>query len=179
MREAVAVFKDAASLETAVAELRDSGFAQDDISILAGSETVESKLGHVYTKVEELEDVPDAPREAFIPAKELAGHERTLTGALTILPTLAAAGVVVASTGGIAALVAGTAVAGALIGTAFSGFMDSQHASNLENQLETGGVLLWVRTPDAAAEQKAVEILERYAAEDVHIHDLPDHAPAS
>ncbi len=64
--------------------------------------------------------------------------------------------------------------AGGLIGARLSGFIDSHHAHYLQDQLDRGGLLLWVRTPDAEHERRATEILERHSAEDVHVHDLPD-----
>ena len=42
----------------------------------------------------------------------------------------------------------------------------------LDEQLARGGVLLCVRTPDADAEQRALEVLHRYSAR-VRVHDLP------
>ena len=35
-------------------------------------------------------------------------------------------------------------------------------------QIERGGVLLWVRLRDAEAEQRALDILRRHSAHDVH-----------
>jgi len=83
---------------------------------------------------------------------------------------------VVASAGVVAAAVTGTALAGALIGTVLTRWLGKHHAEHLQEQLDRGGLLLWVRTPDAAAEQRALEILTRHSAHDVHIHDLPAKA---
>ena len=58
VREAVAVFDDVSSLEAAVDDLRAAGFGQHDISLLAAHAAVERKLGHMYRRVEELEDDP-------------------------------------------------------------------------------------------------------------------------
>lgn len=38
--------------------------------------------------------------------------------------------------------------------------------------LDHGGLLLWVRTPDAAREEKARAILAKHGGRDVHVHDL-------
>jgi hypothetical protein len=73
-------------------------------------------------------------------------------GSATVLPTLLAAGTVVASAGAVAAAVIGTALAGVAVGTALAHFMDRRHADWLQGQIDRGGILLWVRTPDAAAE---------------------------
>ena len=173
VREAVAVLEDVSELEAAVEELRAAGFADDAISLLAGHEAVERKLGRMYRRVEELEDDPAAPRTAFVSLNRLGDREDRVVSSLTILPTLIAAGTVVASAGAVAAAVVGTAVAGAALGTALSHFMNKQHAEWLQEQLDRGGLLLWVRTPDPESERKAIAILTRHAAHDIHIHDIP------
>lgn len=173
VREAVAVLEDVAALEAAVEELRAAGFKEEDVSLLAAHDAVERKLGRMYRRVEELEDDPRAPRTAFVSLKSLGDREDRVISSLTILPTLIAAGTVVASAGAVAAAVVGTAVAGATLGTALSHFMNKRHADWLQEQLDRGGLLLWVRTPDAAAERKAIEVLTRHAAHDVHIHEIP------
>ena len=58
IREAVGVLDDAKSLEDAIDELESSGFDRAEISLLASEHAIEEKLGHVYTKTEELEDDP-------------------------------------------------------------------------------------------------------------------------
>jgi outer membrane lipoprotein SlyB len=123
--------------------------------------------------VEELEDEPAAPRTAFVSTRAVEQREKRLIGSMTTLPTLIAAGTVVASAGAVAAAIAGTAVTGALIGNVLARWMDRHHAQWLEEQLERGGILLWVRTPDEASERQALAILAQYAAHDIHLHDVP------
>jgi hypothetical protein len=53
----------------------------------------------------------------------------------------------------------GVGAAGAL----FSRILADDQASFLDAQLARGGALLWVRTPDAAAERLALEVLRRYS----------------
>lgn len=174
VREAVAVMEDVTALEAAVAELEAAGFTAGDISLLAGHSTVESKLGRMYERVEELEDEPAAPRHSFVSRAQVDRREGMLVGSMTTIPALLAAGTVVASAGAVAAAIAGTAATGALIGSILARWMDKRHAEWLEEQLERGGILLWVRTPDAAAERQALEILKQHAAHDIHIHDIPE-----
>lgn len=173
VREAVAVLHDAASLENAVSELREEGFAAESISLLAGADTVAEKLGHAYSRVEELEDEPEAPRTEFVSSEAMGRREDMVISSLIALPTLLAAGVVVASAGAVAAALTGTAIAGAAIGTALARWMDKRHAAWLQEQLEHGGILLWVRTDDEAEERKAITVLTRHSAHDVHIHEIP------
>jgi hypothetical protein len=171
--EAVAVFHEVRELDAAVEELTKAGFQKGDISLLATEDAVARKLGHRYERVEELEDDPNAPRTAYRTRASAGDSEGLIVGSLTYLPAVVAAGTVVASAGVVAAAVTGTAIAGALIGTVLARWLDKHQAEHLQEQLDRGGLLLWVRTPDAGAEQRALEILNRHSAHDVHIHELP------
>ncbi len=173
VREAVAVFDEVSALDAAVEDLLAAGFSKADVSLLASDDAVSRKLGHRYERVEELEDEPDAPRIAYRTRASIGESDDVIIGTLTYLPTVAAAGTVVASEGVVAAAVTGTAIAGALIGTVLTRWLDKQHATRLQEQLEHGGLLLWVRTPDPETERRAVAILTRHSAHDVHIHQLP------
>ncbi len=173
VREAVAVMEDVESLEEAVEELKEAGFSDDDVSLLASHATVEKKLGRMYARVEELEDEPLAPRTAFVSTRTVEQRESLVIGSMTTLPTLIAAGTVVASAGAVAAAIAATAVTGALIGNVLARWMDHRHAKWLEEQLERGGILLWVRTADEDRERRAIAILSRHAAHDIHLHEVP------
>jgi hypothetical protein len=171
--EAVGVFHDVSALDEAVEELRRIGFEKSAISLLASEDAVEQKLGHRYTRVEELEDHPDAPRKVYRTRAALGESEDMLVGTLTYLPAVLAAGTVVASGGVVAAAVTGAAVGGALLSTVLSHWMNRSHAEWLQEQLDRGGLLLWVRTPDAESEQKALSVLQKHSAHDVHLHKLP------
>ena len=171
--EAVAVFHEVRELDAAVEELTKAGYKKSDISLLATEDAVARKLGHRYERVEELEDDPKAPRAAYRTRPSAGDSEGLIVGSLTYLPAVVAAGTVVASAGVVAAAVTGTAIAGALIGTVLARWLDKHQAEHLQEQLDRGGLLLWVRTPDAAAERRALEILNRHSAHDVHIHELP------
>jgi hypothetical protein len=167
------VFHDVSDLDAAVEELREAGFDKADISLLASEHSVEKKLGHRYERVEELEDEPEVPRVAYRTRSSLGESDDMIVGSLTYLPAVVAAGVVVASAGVVAAAVTGTAIAGALIGTVLTRWLDKSHAEHLQEQLDHGGLLLWVRTADENAERRALHILTQHSAHDVHIHDLP------
>jgi len=89
---------------------------------------------------------------------------------------MTAAGVVVASGGTLAALITAVVAAGGgggLIGAIIAKWIGSHHAHYLQDQLERGGLLLWVRAPDIGAERRAIDILKRHSGVDVHGHTLP------
>jgi len=177
VREAVGVFPDETSLRSAVDELLISGFDRSYLSLLAGHHTVEEKLGHMYEKIAEVEDDPEAPYMAYIGSDSRVEAEAAVIGGLAYVGAVAAVGMIVASGGTVAAALSGAAAAGGaggLIGAAFAMFIHWHHAVYVQEQLDRGGVLLWVRTVDAEHEERACEILRRHSAEDVHVHDLPE-----
>ena len=177
--EAVAVFHDAAELDAAVDALKKAGFKNDALSLLASEHAVEKKLGHRYERVEELEDCEEAPRVTYRTQADLDDSEGTIIGSLTFLPAAIAAGTVVASAGVVAAAVTGTAIAGALIGTVLTRWLDQKHADLLQEQLEHGGLLLWVNTPTDDERDSAIRILLDHGGIDVHVHDFAEQSEGS
>lgn len=174
--EAVGVFDDAETLQQAIDELLSAGFNRAELSLLASGQAVEEKLGHAYRKVSELEDDSSVPRSAYVSTESIGDAEGGLVGGLMYVGALAAAGAVVASGGTLAAVIASAAAAGgagALVGSALAKLVGDHHAHHLQEQLDRGGLLLWVRTRDEDHERRATEILARHSAHDVHTHALP------
>jgi hypothetical protein len=175
-REAVGVFHDERILEAAVDELLIAGFDRSQMSLLAGERAVQEKLGHLYGGVQEIEDDPDVPTRAFVDSDSRTEGKAALAGGLAYVGAVAASGAIVLSGGTILIGIIGAALAGGAggaLGTLLARYFERRHARYLHEQLEHGGILLWVRTPDAQREAAAVEILKRHAGEDVHVHDLP------
>jgi len=174
-REAVGVFHDVSSFETTIDELLSSGFDRAEISLLADSKAVEEKLGHSYAKVQELEDDPDVPRAVYVGREGVAQGQAGIIGGLFLLGSFAATGMVVASGGTLAAVVIAAAAAGGgagIVGTAIASRLGSHHTEHIKGQLKKGGLLLWVGIRDDAHETRAVEILTKHGADDVHVHDI-------
>ena len=175
-REAVGLFHDEKTLQSAADELLVSGFNHADLSLLAGHRSVETRLGGMYERVADLEDKPDVAFQAFVDSDSRTEGKGVLVGGLFYIGAVAAAGAIVASGGTVAALILGVAAgggAGGLVGAALAGFLEKHHAHALQEHLDKGGLLLWVHTPDEAHEKRALEILRRTGAEDAHVHALP------
>lgn len=179
VREAVGVFHDEASLQGAVDELLISGFDRSSLSLLASEQAVQEKLGHRYDKIKEVEDDLTTPRALFIGRDSRVEGEGAAVGGLAYVGAVGAAGAVVASGGAVGLAILGAAIAGGvggLVGAALARFIDQSHAHHFQEQLDRGGLLLWVATHDKTHEDKATEILKRNGGAHVHVHDLP--APA-
>jgi hypothetical protein len=176
IREAVGVLDTAESLEDAIDELLSSGFDRAELSLLESERTVEEKLDHAYCRVEELEDEARVPRTAFVSTESRGDAEGALIGGLMYVGEVLAAGGIVASGGTLAGTVVAAALAGGagtVAGSAFAKLLEYHHADYLAEQLGRGGLLLWVRTRTPERETRALEILGKHSAHDVHVHNIP------
>ncbi len=176
VREAVGVFHDRDALQNAVEDLLSAGFDRSELSLLAGEQAVEQKLGHAYQKVQELEDDALVPRAAFVGNHSLSIGRIGIIGGLAYVGATVAAGAVVASGGALAATIAAACAAGGgggLLGAWAARLLGRDRAQQLQHQLDHGGLLLWVALRDAEHERRALAILAPSGAEDVHVHELP------
>lgn len=165
-REAVAVFDDAKALDDAVDRLETQGFDHAAFSLLASEAAVAEKLGHRYQQVKEVEDSPDVPRATFF------SRISRLEAEYLPAPALASIGAVMfAGTGiGLPALIA--AGGGALIGVVLGRMMHQHHAVAVQEQLERGGLILWVNVRNTREEETALKVLQEFSVHDVHLHEL-------
>jgi hypothetical protein len=148
-----------------------SGFDRVELNLRAAEQTVEEKLGHKYRKVAELEDDVTVPRTCYVSTESVGEAEGALIGSLLFVG--AATGAILASGGTVAAAITAAALGGGaygLIGAGLAKLVGDHHARYLQEQLDHGGLLLWVRTWDAADEKRAVEILGKHTGQDVHVH---------
>ena len=63
--------------------------------------------------------------------------------------------------------------AGGLIGSILAKWVGDDHAHHLQQQVDNGGLLLWVRTWTSTDEERAMSILTKHSGEQAHIHALP------
>jgi hypothetical protein len=60
-----------------------------------------------------------------------------------------------------------------LLGEFLVKLIGDNHARYIQEQLEHGGLLLWVRCLNPEREKSAMEILSKHSGRDVHVHALP------
>lgn len=175
VREAVGVFDDAESFQEAVDDLLNAGFDRAEISLLASEHAVAEKLGHLYRKVEELEDDSAVPRAVYVSPEAISAAKGAVVGTLFYVAAGVAAGAVLASGGTVLAAFVAQGLAGgaaASIGAVLAGMIGRHHAEHVRTQIEHGGLLLWVNARTPARERVAVDILRRHSAHDVHVHSI-------
>ena len=171
--EVVAIFHSPEDFESAIDELLSSGFDRAELSLLASREAVSEKLDHHYRTASQMEDDPSVPRAAFVSSAAIGDAKGGLVGGLAYVGATLAAGVVVMAGGALAATIGAAVVAGGaggLSGSVLARWLGDHHVSHLEQQIENGGLLLWVRAWTAEDEDRATQILGRHSGEDVHSH---------
>ena len=175
VREVAGVFRSRETLDAAVDALLLAGFDRSDIDLMASVDAVRDKLGGVYAPVEELADVPDVPRQAFIAREDITLTLGGIAGILTYIGATAAAFGVVAS-GGALALAAAAATLGGTLGGGLGAFiahtLGQKQARQLDAQLAAGGFVLWIRVHSLDKEEKAKTILRNHRAEAVRVHEI-------
>lgn len=175
IREAVGVFTTRADFHAAIDDLLSSGFDRADLSLMAPRSAVETTLGHPISHIEDAEDDASVPRRAYVSPDAIGDAKGWLIGGLFYVGAVAAAGAIVASGGTLAGAIVAAGLAGGsggLFGSALGRFLEDRHADYLRDQLDRGGILLWVRCRDQAHEVRACGILAAHSAHDVHVHAL-------
>lgn len=173
IREAVGVFDDREKLYAAIAELENTAFPRQDISVLGGSNEIQQQFG--VSKVDPLlaEDNPDAPRIAPVRPEEKALGAAALVGGAAYIGGCAAAIVSASNTGlGLITAITLGSIAGAVVGGIAALVVGAWMNRRMKNQIKNGGIVLWVRTPGPRREELARDILRKYGGRDVHIHDI-------
>ena len=181
-REAVGIFHEAAALDAARDDLLRAGFDRADLSFLASEHAVEEKLGQRYRRASALADDPATPRVAYVSTEAIGAAEGALIGGLFYVGAAVASGAVVASGGTLAAAIAAAALAGGgggLIGSLLARQVGRHHAWYLNQQLDHGGLLLWVHVSTPAEAQRAVEILRKHSGDCIHLQGIPEPSPVS
>ena len=175
VREVAAVLYRQDILEDAIKALLQAGFDRSEIDVMSNIETVRQRLGALYVPSDEIADVPGTPRRAYIARDDITTATAGVAGILFYLGAASAAMTVIASGGGLA-LVAAAAVAagtiGAGVGATAIHMLGRKQAAELELQLMSGGIVLWVRVRNPERETEAQEILARFGGEAIRVHEV-------
>jgi hypothetical protein len=175
VREVAGVFRSRDALEAAIDALLLAGFDRADIDLMAGLDAVRERLGGIYLTAHELADVPSVPRRAYVARDDVTTATALVAGVLSYVGATAAALGVVASGGTLALALAAAAVGGAAAGgtgALIARLLGRERAKELETQLATGGLVLWVRVRSPERDELAQQILRGHGAEAVRVHEI-------
>jgi hypothetical protein len=175
LREAVGIFSNENDLQAAIDELLSFGFHRAELSLLAGEDVANEKLRSRYINTTAVADDLAVPRAAYVSPEAIGDAQGGIVGLLAYAGATIAAGAIVVSGGTILAAILGATLAGGtggMVGSLLAKWLGDTHAQYLQAQIDRGGLLLWVRTRSAAAEERAVNILKKHSSRNVHVHTL-------
>lgn len=181
IHEAVAVFHDPDDLQDAIDALQQNGFMQHEMSILSSESAVEEKFAHIYQRPDDSSSHarasdPDAPRATFVPREVMNEAESALIGVPFYVAAVTGTVLTIASGGTIPTAIAAAVLAGsggAALGSIMARYIAKHHKDEIQSQLSSGGMILWVHLRSPSQEEKAIEILSRHGGQNVHVHDIP------
>lgn len=176
VHEVVATFFDAPKLEKAVSDLIEAGFPEAQISMVAGEHTVGNTLGAHYRKAEEEHQEPGAPKTAFVAKESVGDAVHGLFGGFFFTGASVAAGAVVATAGALGSpIIAGLAAAAAVggVGAVALNQIGKSEAEYLQEEIDRGHLLLFVRILDRNQEATATEIVQRHSGFEPHVIKVP------
>jgi hypothetical protein len=174
VREAIGVFSEVELLKDAIDTLIADGFDREKLGLLASEQAVKQSLGDFYTETNESHDSNRAPAIAFVGIDALGEAGQSLGGGLFFIGTAGVAGALVASAavlGGALLTAVGGVIGVGLVGLAVSSVIHQSDADFLQQQIDEGRLLLFVRV-DPGNEQQAIRILEQHNATAVKVHDV-------
>ena len=164
VREVAGIIHSGAAVEAAVDALLSAGFDRADIDLLANDDTVRQRLGGVYVPVEELPDVPEAPRHAAIKRDDLIGLSALAFALIAAIGGMAGVIIVAASDGGwqeeLAAGLAGAFVVGVVVALTVR-WVTRRRKMVLDP--DAGETVLWVRVRSPAQEERPSAFCSRGA----------------
>lgn len=176
VREAVGIFNDATNLQHALDALEEQGFMRQEISIFANDIAPVAGGPETPRHADAVKDDPSAERQVFIPVEIMGEVEGSVIGAPMYVGAVAGA-IAAAAAGYTIPVVLGSAViiglAGGALGYFAAKWIRNKYDRAIEAQMQRGGIVLWVAVRAAGMQEVALEVLRKYSARDVHMHDVP------
>lgn len=175
-REAVGTFRSEEQLEAAVSELASAGWDRAEMSLLGAHSMIAPHVETPPQGARKASDDPDLPRGSVVSDDDMRQGRTLASGMAGVVAAFGAAGAVVVTGGTALAAVVGAAVAGGGATAAVHAagrWLSGRHDDFLQEQIDRGGILLWVALRQPGQDQKAQEILRRHGAENIHVHELP------
>jgi hypothetical protein len=175
VREAVGVFSEAKQLRAAINELLFNGFEPSQLGLLASAIAVRDELGEFYNGTDDNPESDKAPAIAFVNRESIGEIGEAMKGSLYFVGSSALVGAIVASSavlgGALIAAVGGILGVG-LVGLVATSMINQSDAEELQQRVDEGHILLFLRLPPRARVQKAIDILSRHSTTDVKVYKV-------
>jgi len=171
IREAVGIFSETDDLQRAIDDLLAVGFQRTEFGLLAGEMTVKQQLGDFYTSINEFAGSTSAPNITFVHKESVGDTVHALLGNLYLVggTTMVGGAVITAGILGGAMLpaAAGIVAVGA-VGAIIGMVIHQSDAEYLEEHVNAGHLVFFVRLKDAGQEALARAILATHCNFDIN-----------
>ena len=168
VREAVALFSTETAFLNALDSLQENGFDRADLSVLGGA------ISRPFESASMLADDKRAKRGANANPESVVEAEAAAIGIPVYVGALGAF-FAVAATGGALALAIPMTLAGGLAGGGLGAIgahaIEKRHRRAIEQQIDNGGLLLWVRTNTPERVVSALRLLKAAGGQEAHVHE--------
>jgi hypothetical protein len=173
IHEVVGTFNELNKMEEAIGELEASGFNRLNISVLGNQAALQNAFGNKIPNVKQLGENVNTPRSANIAGEELGLAQGLIIGGGLVagIAAIALTAGATLTTGSVVMLILGGG-SGVAIGGCLASMLGDKYAAFFQQQIDSGGLLLWVGTHSKADEKKASAIYKKYGADNVHVHAL-------
>ena len=173
IQEVVGVFSSAEDLQDTIRDLEGTAFPRQDISVMGSRDELVEAFGEKTVNPLMAMDDDSTPREA--PARP---EEETIgAAALVGIPAYVGAMGLALASGAVAfPAIIGAAIIGGIgggsVGVVLNKLFGTRATRHIEEQIQKGGLLLWVRAPDEKRQSLAMQIMRNHNAHDVHVADF-------
>ncbi|MEX2615496.1 MAG: hypothetical protein WD767_05325 [Alphaproteobacteria bacterium] len=172
-RELVGLFHEAEDLEQAISKLTSSGWDHAELSLLAQGGLLSPD--HVVEDTHDIAENSGVERQSPVSETDVRQGRTLMTGMAGVAAAFLASGATIMTGGGALAAIVGAAAAGggaAAVTEALGWRVGSGRAAFLQEQIEQGGILLWVKIRAPEEEQLAANILADCGGTEIHVHEM-------
>jgi hypothetical protein len=165
--EIVALFRSSDALEAAINDLSSAGWDRSEMSLLTQKHVLLPEPPQEST-MHEAAAAPQEGKSAIVSDSDVRQGRTLATSLAGVIGAFAATGATILTGGTALAALAGAAVAGggaAAVVNALGQWADKSRSQYLQDQVERGGILLWLTPRDPEQEHLAHDILTRHGAE--------------
>jgi hypothetical protein len=175
VREAVAIFDSRDALQKAIDDLYMAGFQRHELSVMANDQTIKEHSGQVPENSADAAHDPTVTRQSYVAPEDLGSHQGVAVGFPAYVGAVIATGAVLATGGtalAAAAAAAAAGVGGGALGSVLSSWISDKRNEPMLQQLDKGGILLWVNVTSPERERLAREALARHSVNPVEVHEV-------
>jgi hypothetical protein len=173
--EIVALFRSPQALETAINDLCSAGWDRSELSLLTQKHVLMPEPPQ-ESSMREAAAAPEEGKSAIVSDSDVRQGRTLATSLAGVIAAFAATGATILTGGTALAAIAGAAAAGGGAPAAVNAlgqWADKSRSQYLQDQVDRGGILLWITPRDPEQEHLAQEILGRHGAEIVDPAQAP------